>query len=137
MPMRRTRATKLAMRPLEGTETRWFTRGIYIPQAERWAPPNTGNAKTDQKYQKQQEDLARRQDQERQKLQQRQDKEHVQYQKQANEARTQQMEQRHAQQTQQLQQRQAAARQQMQQQQAPQSHGAEAGKNRNTSQSPS
>src|SRR5215469_15989902 len=124
MPMRRTRATKLAMRPLEGTETRWFTRGIYIPQAERWAPPNTGNAKTDQKYQKQQEDLARKQDQERQKLQQKQDKEHVQYQKQqSNEARTQQMEQRHSQQTQQLQQRQAAARQQLQQRQAPQSHG--------------
>ncbi|MGO9515712.1 MAG: hypothetical protein ACLPND_01575 [Candidatus Korobacteraceae bacterium] len=96
-----------------------------LPPIERPAPPNTGNAKLDQKYQKQQEQLVAKQNQDRQKLQQKQDKEHQQVAKQqANEAKTQQEEQRHQQQTQQLQQ---AHTQHMQQRQQPAgggSHGA-------------
>jgi hypothetical protein len=66
-----------------------------LPAYQRPAAPNTGNTKLDQKYQKQQEDMARKQDQQRQKLQQQQDREHQQYTKQnANEARNQQLEQR-------------------------------------------
>ncbi|HKD63633.1 MAG TPA: hypothetical protein VKB40_06320 [Candidatus Acidoferrales bacterium] len=91
-----------------------------LPAYERPAAPNTGNTKLDQKYQKQQEDMARKQDLERQKLQQRQDKEHQQYTRQnANEARNQQLEQKHTQQTQQMQQRHVQQQQQMQQRQLP------------------
>jgi len=91
-----------------------------IQPGEKLPPPHTGNSKTDQKYQKQQEQLATKQEQQRQKLQQQQEKEHQKAQKQqGNEARQQQMEQRHRQQTQQLQQRQQQERQHMQQRQAP------------------
>jgi hypothetical protein len=91
-----------------------------LPPAERPAAPNTGDAKLDQKYQKQQQKLAAQQDKERQKLQAQQDKEHQQYAKQqASQERTQQLEQKHQQQTQQLQQRHTSQTQQMQQRQAP------------------
>ena len=91
-----------------------------LPAYQRPAAPNTGNTKTDQKYQKQQENLAKTQDQERQKLQQQQDREHQQYTKQnANEARNQQLEQKHAQQTQQLQQKHVQQQQHLQQKQQP------------------
>ncbi len=92
-----------------------------LPPAERFAAPNTGNAKLDKKYQQQQEKLQAKQDQEKQKLQQTQDQEHQRYaQQKANEAKTQQLEQKHQQQTQQLSQRQSQERQTMQQrQQAP------------------
>jgi WXXGXW repeat (2 copies) len=91
-----------------------------MPPAERPAAPNTGNAKLDQKYQKQQQKLSAQQDKERQKLQQKQDQEHQQLtQQKANEAKTQQVEQKHQQQTQQLQQRHASQQQQMQTRQAP------------------
>jgi WXXGXW repeat (2 copies) len=91
-----------------------------IPPAERAAPPNTGNAKLDQKYQQQQTKLAAQQDKERQKLQAQQDKEHQQLAKQkANDARTQQVEQKHQQQTQQLVQKHTQQQQQLQQRQAP------------------
>lgn len=91
-----------------------------LPPAERSPAPNTGNAKLDQKYQKQQQKLAAQQDKERQKLQAQQDKEHQQYAKQqASPQRTQQLEQKHQQQTQQLQQRHSSQVQQMQQRQAP------------------
>jgi WXXGXW repeat (2 copies) len=87
--------------------------------AERLPAPNTGDAKLDKKYQKQQDKLAAQQEKERQKLQKQQDQEHQRAaNQQANEQRTQQMEQRHQQQTQQLQQRQSAQRQQLQQRQA-------------------
>ncbi len=77
-----------------------------LPPAERPAPPNSGDAKADKKYQQQQEKLYAKQDQERQKLQQKQDQEHQQLAKQkANEAKTQQLEQKHQQQTQQLRQK--------------------------------
>jgi hypothetical protein len=91
-----------------------------IPSAERRPSPNTGNAKQDQKYQKQQEKLYTQQDRERQKLQQKQDQEHQRYtQRKTPEARTQQLEQRHQQQTQQLQQKHEAQQQRMQQKQQP------------------
>jgi WXXGXW repeat (2 copies) len=91
-----------------------------IPAYERPPAPNTGNAKTDQKYQQQQQKLADQQDKQRQKLEQQQDNEHQQYQKQqADEQKNQALEQKHQQQTQQLQQRQAQQQQAMQKRQAP------------------
>ena len=91
-----------------------------LPPMQHSAPPNTGNQKVDQKYQRDQEKLQQKQDQERQKLQQQQEKEHQQMtQKRANDAQKQQMEQRHQQQTQQLQQRHAQQQEHMQQRQAP------------------
>ncbi len=91
-----------------------------LPPAERPAAPNTGNAKLDQKYQKQQQKLMDKQNQERQKVQAQQDKEHAQLaQRNASEAEKQQVEQKHAQQTQQLQQRHTTQRQNLQTHQAP------------------
>jgi hypothetical protein len=88
-------------------------------QAERPAAPNTGNAKLDQKYQKQQQKLGAQQDKERQKLQQRQDQDHQRAaQQKASAPKTQQLEQKHQQQTQQLQQKHAAQTQQMAQHQS-------------------
>jgi hypothetical protein len=85
-----------------------------LPPAERPAPPNTGDAKADKKYQQQQEKLYAKQNQERQQLQQKQDQEHQQLANQkASEAKTQQLEQKHQQQTQQLQQKHAAQQQQL------------------------
>ena len=72
-----------------------------LPPA-RVSAPNTGNAKVDQKYQKQQNPVVAQQNQERQKLQQSQDREHQQLaRQQASPARMQQAEQQHVQQTQQ------------------------------------
>jgi hypothetical protein len=89
-----------------------------LPPVERPAAPNTGDAKVDQKYQKQQEKLSAQQEKERQQLQQKQDQEHQQIaQQKADAAKTQQLEQKHQQQTQQLQQRHAAQQQQLQQRQ--------------------
>jgi len=91
-----------------------------LPPVERPAVAKTGNAKVDQKYQKQQDQLVAKQTQDRQKLQQQQDKEHQQLANQkANEAKTQQVEQRHQGQTQQLQQKHTQQVQQMQQRQQP------------------
>ncbi len=98
-----------------GTETRGVNRPEVgggnpvhpkdLPAMDRPAA-NSGNAKADQKYQRQQEKLAQQQDKERQKLQQQQDQEHQRLaQKKASAEETQQVEQRHQQQTQQLQQR--------------------------------
>ena len=110
-----------------------YTHPSEIPHPERSPAPNTGNAKMDQKYQKQQEKLANQQAQDRQKLQQRQDQEHQRVaQQRANEAQQQeqkqQMEQRHQEQTQQMMQRheqqsqKLESRQQPHQQQAPPVH---------------
>ena len=91
-----------------------------LPTYQRPAAQNTGNTKVDQKYQKQQEDMVRKQDQQRQKLQQQQDREHQQYTKQnANEARNQQLEQKHTQQTQHMQQQHVQQQQHLQQKQQP------------------
>jgi hypothetical protein len=90
-----------------------------LPPIARAAAPNTGNAKLDQKYQKEQNQLSAKQNQDRQKLQQQQDKEHQQQAKQkASAAKTQQLEQRHQQQTSQMQQRHTQQAQQMQQRQS-------------------
>jgi hypothetical protein len=77
-----------------------------LPPTPRGNLPSTGNPKTDQKYQQQQQKIAAKQDQERQKLQAQQDNEHQQLAKrQANDAQKQQVERKHTQQTQQLQQK--------------------------------
>ena len=87
-------------------------------------PPNTGNAKLDQKYQQQQEKLYAKQQQEHQKLQQKQEQDHQRIaQQQASEARNQQMEQKHQQQTQQLEQRHAQQQQHLQERQQPANRG--------------
>jgi hypothetical protein len=99
-----------------------------LPPIERPAGPNTGNAKVDQKYQKQQESLIAKQTQDRQNLQQKQDKEHQQLAKQnAAPERTQQVEQQHQQQTQQMVQRHTQQMQQMQQRQQPAGGGGSRG----------
>jgi hypothetical protein len=91
-----------------------------LPAATRAPAPNTGNAKTDKKYQQQQDKLAAKQTQERQNLQQKQDQEHQRLtQQKASQEKTQQVEQKHQQQTQQLQERHAAQQQSMQSHQAP------------------
>ena len=91
-----------------------------LPPLERPTAPNTGNAKLDQKYQKQQEKLYAQQEKERQKVTQQQEKEDQKLAKQnTSEQKKQQVEQRHQQQTQQLQQRHEQQRQQLQQRQPP------------------
>ncbi len=91
-----------------------------LPPVEHPAAPNTGNAKLDQKYQKQQNTVIAKQTQERQQLQQKQDNEHQQLAKQkAAPEKMQQVEQQHQQQTQQLQQKHTQQIQQMQQKQQP------------------
>jgi hypothetical protein len=93
--------------------------------------PNTGNAKLDQKYQKQQDSIAAKQNQQRQSLQQRQDNEHQQLTRQnAPAERMQQVEQQHQQQTQQMQQRHTQQTQQMQQRQQPSGGGSRGGGHR-------
>jgi hypothetical protein len=88
-------------------------------QAHQSAPANTGNARTDKKYQQQQDKLAAKQTQDHQKLQQQQDKEHQQAtQKNYSEAKKQQMEQHHTQQTQQLEQKHATQQKQVTERQA-------------------
>ena len=91
-----------------------------LPPIEHPPAPNTGNAKLDQKYQKQQDRLVAKQQQDREKLQKQQDQEHQRLAKQnADDARKQQVEQTHQQQTQQMVQRHTQQTQQMQQRQAP------------------
>jgi WXXGXW repeat (2 copies) len=89
-------------------------------EAHKTATPNTGNAKTDQKYQKQQNSLVAKQTQDHQKLQQQQEKQHQQLTKSnASEPKKQQVEQQHQQQTQQLEQKHAAQTQKVQTHQQP------------------
>jgi hypothetical protein len=91
-----------------------------LPPVERPAPPNTGDAKQDHKFQQQRDKLFAQQEKDRQKLQQQQEKQHQQLARQnADESRRQQVEQRHQQQTEQLQQRHAQQMQQLQQKQQP------------------
>ena len=83
-----------------------YTHPSELPPTPRANLQSTGNTKTDQKYQQQQQKIAAKQDQERQKLQTQQNNEHQQLaKKNASDAQKQQVEQKHAQQTQQLQQR--------------------------------
>src|SRR5277367_5735978 len=84
-------------------------------ETHKTTAPNTGNAKTDQKYQKQQNTLVAKQTQDHQKLAQQQDREHQQLAKtNASEAQKQQVEQKHQQQTQQLEQKHATQTQKVQ-----------------------
>jgi WXXGXW repeat (2 copies) len=86
---------------------------------ERMPAPNTGNAKTDKKYQAQQDKLYNNMQKEHQQLQQKQEAEHQKAQQQNySQQRQQQMEQRHAQQTQQMEQRHTQQIQHLQQQQS-------------------
>ncbi|HEV2402428.1 MAG TPA: YXWGXW repeat-containing protein [Candidatus Sulfotelmatobacter sp.] len=78
-----------------------------LPPIERPGAPNTGNAKQDQKYQKQQQKMYAQQQKDRQKLEQRQQREDQQMARRNNPQQRQQMEQRHQQQTQQMQERHA------------------------------
>lgn len=80
-------------------------------QMNRPDRPNSGDARADKNYQKQQDKLYAQQQKERDRLQAQQEKEH---QKKLNDTQHQQMEQRHAQQTQQLQQRHEQQRQAIQ-----------------------
>jgi WXXGXW repeat (2 copies) len=89
-----------------------------LPPVEHPPGPTTGDAKLDQKYEKQQKKLSAQQEKERQQLQEKQDQEHQQLaQQKAGAAKTQQLEAKHQQQTQQLQQKHAAQQQQLQQRQ--------------------
>ena len=90
-----------------------------LPAATRSGPPNTGDAKRDQKFQQQQEKQTAKQEQERQKLQQRQQQEDQKVAKRADDARKQQVEQRHQQQTEKLQQRHEQQQQKLQQREQP------------------
>jgi hypothetical protein len=75
-----------------------------LPKFDRPAPPNTGDANRDRKYQQQQDKMFARQEQQRQQLQARQEQEHQRMERQqASQEQRQAMEQRHQQQTQQMQ----------------------------------
>jgi hypothetical protein len=89
----------------------------------RPAPVNSGNAKADQRYEQQQDQLIARQTQERQQLQQRQETEH----QRMPAAQAPQMEQKHQQQTQQLAQKHTSQQQSLQARQ-PQARGANGGR---------
>jgi hypothetical protein len=94
-----------------------------IQPAERPAAPNTGNAKTDKKYQQQQDKLQTQQAKERQSLQSKQEQDHQRLpQKPANDPKQQPLEQKHQQQTQQLAQKHTQQQQQLQQRQQPATH---------------
>ena len=102
-----------------------------LPPIEHPAAPNTGNAKIDQKYQNQQQQVIAKQTQDRQKLQQKQEQQHQQLtQQKAPPERMQQVEQQHQQQTQQLQQRHTQQTQQMQQRQQSAGGGSHGGGHR-------
>ncbi len=96
-----------------------------IPPAEHYAAPNTGNAKTDKKYQQQQDKLQSQQVKERQTLETKQEQDHQRLpQKPANEPKQQLLEEKHQQQTQQLAQKHTQQQQQLQQRQQPAQHQA-------------
>jgi hypothetical protein len=102
--------------PAAGNNRRAAVHPNELPPLEHPAPPNTGNPKLDNRYQKQQEKLYAQQEKDRQKLQQQQEREHQQLARQnADAARRQQVEQRHQQQTEQMTQRHAQQQQRLQQ----------------------
>lgn len=116
-----TRPNYEAARPVaETTRPSPVVHARDLPPVERIAPPNTGNARQDQKYQQQQQKLELRQGNDRQKLQTRQEQDHQRVpQTPASQPRQQQMEQQHQQQTQQLSQKHTQQQQQLQQRQQP------------------
>jgi hypothetical protein len=118
------RPTSEAARPAaETTRPSPTVHAKDLPPAEHVAAPKTGNAKTDQKYQQQQQKLEAQQSKERQTLQTKQEQDHQRLpQKPANEPRQQQLEQQHQQQTQQLAQKHSQQQQALQQRQQPAPH---------------
>jgi hypothetical protein len=108
-------AAKPADRPSEKTPEQTAVHPNDLSPIEHPAPTNSGNARADRKYEKQQDKLIANQNEEREKLQQKQDSEHTQLAKhKASDTRTQQVEQKHQQQTQELSQKHAAQQQAMQ-----------------------
>ncbi len=85
-----------------------------LPAIQHPGAPNTGNAKLDAKYQKQQDQMVSEQNQDRQKLQRKQDQQHQQLAQHNNAARNQAAEQQHQSQTRQMQQGHMQQSQQMQ-----------------------
>ena len=108
---------------LSNEQTR-ATHSNELPPVKRLPAPNTGNAKLDQQYQQERNNLYSQQEKDRQELQQRQEQEHQQMARQnASATQKQQMEQRHQEQTHQMAQYHAQEQQKMvQRQQAPQQH---------------
>jgi hypothetical protein len=99
----------------DNTTSRTVVHPNDLAPLQRSEPINSGNAKADKKYQKQQDSLIAKQNQERQGLQQKQDSEHQRLnQQKASDSRTQQVEQKHQQQTQQLSQKHASQQQTLQ-----------------------
>ena len=87
----------------DNPSTRTVVHPNDLAPIARPEPTNSGNAKADKKYQKQQDNLIAKQNQERQNLQAKQDTEHQRMtQQKSSDSRTQQVEQKHQQQTQQL-----------------------------------
>ena len=101
--------------PRAGERSATPTHASELQEHQPASVPSTGNSKLDNKYQKQQAQLAAKQNQEHQKLAQQQAKED----KKANLEQKQQVEQKHQQQTQQLEQRHTQEQQQLQMRQAP------------------
>jgi hypothetical protein len=99
----------------DSPSARTFVHPNDLAPISRPEPTNSGDTNADKKYQKQQDNLITRQNQERQSLQQRQDSEHQQLsQQKASDARTQQVEQKHQQETQQLAQKHTSQQQALQ-----------------------
>jgi hypothetical protein len=94
-----------------GGEAHTYNHASELPPLNKPEPVNSGDAKADKKFQKQQDKLYAQQQKERDQLQKQQEKEH---QKKLNDAQHQQMEQRHQQQTQQMQQRHQQQQQELQ-----------------------
>jgi hypothetical protein len=102
-------------KPSDNVQPRTANHTNDLPPIARPAKTNSGNAKADQKYEKQQDNLINKQNQERQSLQAKQDNEHQRMtQQKASDSRTQQVEQKHQQQTQQLSNKHAAQQQTLQ-----------------------
>lgn len=121
-----TSAAQYTAPPKLSNEQAHATHPSELPAIKRLPAPNTGNAKLDQQYQQERNNLYQQQEKDRQQLQQRQEQEHQQMARQnASPAQKQQMEQRHQQQTHQMAQYHAQEQQRMtQRQQTPQSHAA-------------
>ena len=107
------------LRPGEGN-ARPAVHPNDLPKFRPFTPPNTSDPRRDQKYQRQQDQMLTRQQQDRQKLQQKQEREHQNIERRnAPPPQRQQMEQRHQQQTQHLEQKQEQQQQRLEQRQQP------------------
>jgi hypothetical protein len=110
-------------RPANDTRKANYNHASEVQQ-HQFSPPNSGNAKTDAKYQQQQQKLAAKQNEQHVKLQQQQEKQHQQLErKQASDTQRQQMETRHAQQTQHMETQHVQQQTRMEQHQAPRPQG--------------